>query len=100
MKRRISRMIVIRFWKTCARPLVRRRDRDNAGDNALSTSCRPCHFSGSGRSDFREHFEPVHLQRRLAGLGDETRSLDADEIAEIEQFENLHRLRPELLACT
>ena len=45
---------------------------------------------------FSEHFERVDLQRRLAGLGEKTFALDADEIAEVEQVENLHRLRRRL----
>jgi hypothetical protein len=45
----------------------------------------------------RQHFEPVHFERRLAGLGEETTSLHPDEIAEIKQPKNLHRLRPEFL---
>ena len=45
----------------------------------------------------RQHFEPVHFQSLLAGLGEETTSFHPDEIAEIEQPENLHRLRPEFL---
>ena len=35
----------------------------------------------------------MHLQRRLARLGRETSSFDTDEISEIQQLENLHRVR-------
>ena len=45
----------------------------------------------------RQHFEPVHFQSLLAGLGQEATSFHPDEIAKIKQPENLHRLRPEFL---
>ena len=46
---------------------------------------------------FREHLQLRNLQARLAGFRDEAGAFDADEIAEIEQAENLHQLRPDLL---
>ena len=54
-------------------------------------------FLGQRPQRLREHFELLHLQRRLACFREETTALDADEIAQIEQPENLHRFHPEFL---
>src|SRR4030081_2966318 len=40
-----------------------------------------------------QDFKFVHFQRRLAGLGQETSSFHANEIAEIEKIKNFPRLR-------
>ena len=42
---------------------------------------------------FREHFELLDLQCRLAGFGQETFAFHADEIAQIEQLEKIDNLR-------
>ena len=55
-------------------------------------------FRQAAASDFAEHLKRVHLQRRLAGLGEKTASLHSDEIAEIEQSENLHLSGPSSFA--
>src|ERR1700675_1884755 len=42
-------------------------------------------FFGEGSQSFRQDLKFLSFQRRLTGFSEETRSLDADEIAEVEQ---------------
>jgi hypothetical protein len=53
-------------------------------------------FFGQRTQRFRENLKPGNLQARLARLGEEARAFHADEIAEIEQVENLHRFGADL----
>ncbi len=46
---------------------------------------------------FAEHAQGGDLQRRFAGLGDETSAFHPDEIAEIKQREDFHQLRADFL---
>src|SRR3954468_2777776 len=50
-------------------------------------------FFRQGPERFREQLELVHLERRLAGLGEKAIALDADEIAEIDEFKQFDDLR-------
>src|SRR5437867_9040863 len=45
---------------------------------------------------FRQHCKFFRFQRLLAGLRQKTEALHSDQVAEIEQIENLHRLRADL----
>ena len=39
----------------------------------------------------------MHLQSRLTGFGEKTTAFHSDEVTEIEQIKNFHRLRPKFL---
>jgi hypothetical protein len=54
-------------------------------------------FFGRRSQRFCKHFEFVRFERRLARLGQKTRSFNANEIAEVEKLENFHRLRADFL---
>ena len=55
-------------------------------------------FFGERPQGFRQQPESAHLQRRFAALGEETCSLDANEIADIEQAKRSIRSAPISLA--
>ena len=54
-------------------------------------------FVGQGPQALGQHFKRCTFRRRLARLGEKATSLHSDEIPQVKQSENLHRLRAELL---
>ena len=86
----------MRFRKNFARTLVRHQIEIALAIARLDIR-QAMPFLGQRPERLREHFEFVHLQSRLARLGQETTALHSDEIAEIEQPEDFHRLRPQFL---
>src|SRR5205085_10343643 len=53
---------------------------------------KPVPFFGKWPQRFAQDFEGMHFQRRLAGFGEETNPLDADEIAKIDQLKQIDYL--------
>src|SRR5207249_1034150 len=54
-------------------------------------------FLGQWPQSFREYFEMLRPQCRLASFGEKTTAFDANEIAEVQQREDFHRFRSEFL---
>ena len=53
----------------------------------MSGSDRPCHLSGSGRSDLASRSQPLDLDRELAGARRHHRAVDADPVAAVERLD-------------
>ena len=67
-----------------------RRGRGSAAGSGVSTSVRPCHFSGSGRKPLARKRQLSRLDRELARAGAEQSRPDADPVAEVEGFREAH----------